>query len=340
MACKQEIGLRNMLSLWKKARENFWLASTCADVATFRALKGVSPDLPHAMLRLRGLDAPIVYRPGATDVPVVWELFYGREYECTAGWPFRTVIDCGANVGLFLAWAMREAGGRLEHYVGVEPDPSSFATLALQLDAMKLHGKAKLFQAAVWDKDGSVSFDDDGPSWGHTVRETGTRQVRACSMTTILDEAGIERADLVKIDIEGGERTVLETLGTWADRVDAIVVELHDGLDDEWFASKVCPHGFHAYATGKLFRDHPSAVRAGSALAQRVSAPPLKQAATRTSTSALAPIAMTFLCGAASPEIAELARAGEVASELPTSAPVEPPRNKPSTRVGAKVPRL
>lgn len=261
-------------NLREKLRQNAWLIRTCKDLATLRALKqrSATRGVTHEPLHLRGLDRPVLVRPGATDVPVVWELFYGGEYSCSAGWPFRVVVDCGANVGLFLAWALRETGGALERYVGVEPDPSSFETLKLQVSSLDLEQRARLVQAAVWHEDGHVSFDDEGPSWGHAVRPSGGRQVRACTMNTILDEAGIEHADLIKIDIEGGERQLLDTFATWSQRTDAIVVELHAGLDDAWLAEKVMPHGFRAFATGALFRDHPGAVRVGSRVERQLRA--------------------------------------------------------------------
>lgn len=39
---------------------------------------------------------------------------------------------------------------------------------------------------------------------------------------------GLDRIDLLKMDIEGSEREVLADPSAWIDRVDALIVELHD----------------------------------------------------------------------------------------------------------------
>ena len=41
---------------------------------------------------------------------------------------------------------------------------------------------------------------------------------------------GIESIDLLKMDIEGGEKDVLENAQGWIDCVDTITVELHDRI--------------------------------------------------------------------------------------------------------------
>jgi FkbM family methyltransferase len=43
-------------------------------------------------------------------------------------------------------------------------------------------------------------------------------------------EHGIESIDLLKMDIEGGEKDVLEKSLGWIDSVDTMTVELHDRI--------------------------------------------------------------------------------------------------------------
>jgi FkbM family methyltransferase len=262
------------MSLAERIAQNFWLLKTCRDLPTLQALKQRSWGVPEVnglgRLRLRGLDQPVLFRRAATDIPVVWELFHKGEYEFIEGWPFRTVLDCGANAGMFLAWAMRATFGQLERYVGVEPDVESFALLEAQARSLGIEDRATLLQAAVWDRDGVVSFDESGPSWGRKVVEGDGRKVRALTLTSILDEAELEHCDLLKLDVEGGELNVLCTVAACAERIDALVVELHNGLDYAWFAATVAAAGFKPAPAGKLFRTHPGAVRCGSGLKRLV----------------------------------------------------------------------
>jgi FkbM family methyltransferase len=258
------------MSTHKRIANNLWSLGISRDLATFLALKGShngrSPDAPHGNLNLRGLDRPVLYRPGTTDIPVVWELFHNREYEFVGGWPFKTVVDCGANVGMFLAWVLRNGNGALERYVGVEPDADSFALLTAQAQSLGVEQRSTLLQGAVWERDGEVSFDRDGESWAHHVSQNGRATVRALTIGSILDIAGLASCDLLKLDIEGGEKQVLNALPEYAGRIDAIVAELHDGLDYDWFAATVGPAGYRCAPPGALFNGHPSAVRRGSPL--------------------------------------------------------------------------
>lgn len=250
-----------------KVADNLWLLRTCRDRATWKGFKGASQlgvGLPRPYeLRLRGLERPVVYRPGSTDLLVAWELFRNDEYDVAGEWPFRVVLDGGANSGFFLAWLLRRSQGELERYVGVEADGASFGALERQALTLGVRARSTLLHAAVWKRDEDVHFDDRGPSWGRRVDATGGTRVRGLSIGSILDEAMLERCDLLKLDIEGGEKDVLESSG-WSERVDAIVAELHGGLDYAWFSRTVHEHAFVPVPAGKLFRAHPGAIRRGS----------------------------------------------------------------------------
>ncbi len=250
-------------NLLGRVRNNLWLLGQCRDWRTLRAMKqrSAASATDVQSLRLRALETPILYRPGTSDVSVAWELFQQREYDCTRGWNFPTVVDCGANVGMFLAFAVMKMGGRLRRYVGVEADRAAFEMLELQADAATIPGTCRLFHGAVWDHDGEVRFDDRGPSWGRHVSAGGAARVRAMTIESILDAAGLDECDLLKLDIEGGERTVLPRMKSWGPRVRMVVAELHDGLEYAWFADIAESAGFEPFPPGALFRAHPSAIR-------------------------------------------------------------------------------
>lgn len=255
------------MSLLEKVANNYWLLQVCRDRATWHGLKrarslGVGLAGPHE-LRLRGLDRPLLYRPGSSDLLVAWELFRTGEYDVSRGFPFRSVVDCGANSGFFLGWFLRRTHGDFDRYVGVEADRDSFEALGRQAGALGVHHRCSLIHAAAWSHDEMVRFDDDGPSWGHSVSDTGRVEVRGLSIGSILDAAGMARCDLLKLDIEGGEKSVLESKG-WAQRVDVTVAELHGGLDYEWFARTMRAQGHVPVPAGQLFRAHPGTIRRGS----------------------------------------------------------------------------
>lgn len=263
------------MSVADRIAANAWLLGICRDVRTFLALKGhsrIRRDGSLGRLRLKGLDHTVLFRPETTDIPVLWELFHTREYEFTEGWPFKTVVDCGANVGMFLAWVVRQSRYGTNRYVGVEPDEDAFRVLSKQVLSLGVQKETTLFRAAVWDRVGSVGFNADGPSWSHHVVDGDGPKVRAMTLGAILDEARLDSCDLLKLDIEGGERQVLGALADHAHRIGTLVAELHGGLDYHWFAATVERAGFLAAPPGRLFNLHPGAVRKGSAFERFVRA--------------------------------------------------------------------
>lgn len=245
---------------------NLWLLATFKDWSSILAMKGRSNASGLGELRIRGLDHPVRFRPGTTDIPVAWELFHNAEYECDP-WPFRTVVDCGANVGMFLAWLKRRGG--IDRYIGVEADADSFKVLETQLAAMQLAGRGSIYNAAIWDRNGEVNFDIDHQSWGrHVSTDDKGVPVRAMTLDAIMDEAGVASCDLLKLDIEGGEARVLPyVVEHCAHRVETIVAELHGELDYRWFSSVVAEADFISFPPGSLFKEHPGAVRRDSKLA-------------------------------------------------------------------------
>lgn len=251
------------MTLLERVRGNLWLLGACRDWRSVRAMKSREGDGQETVLplRLRALHKPILYRSHTTDISVAWELFHQGEYECTRPWDFRTVVDCGANVGMFLAFALAKLGDRLQRYVGVEPDRAAFALLERQVEQLEIGHKSRLLNAAAWHSDGAVSFDDAGPSWGRHVSASGAQRVRALSIESILDAAGLEQCDLLKLDIEGGEKQVLPLIRSFGPRVRCVVAELHDGADYAWFAKCVESAGFEPFPPGALFRLHPGAIR-------------------------------------------------------------------------------
>jgi FkbM family methyltransferase len=91
-----------------------------------------------------------------------------------------------------------------------------------------------LMQAALWPVQRRLTISDDGAGeWAYSVTEQraaeSTNEVSAITMEDILRKLAVSRIDLLKLDIEGSERELFSTdAGAWLDRVEYIVVELHD----------------------------------------------------------------------------------------------------------------
>jgi len=263
-----------LAQLKAKLHMNYWVLTKSKDFRTWRALKMRYTDkerkAPRLEYRLRGLEVPLLVRPNSQDREVIWEIFYMKEYDFhhsfRKSFPITSVLDCGANVGIFAAYAPTITRARIKIYVGVEPNPDSFALLQEQVARQRPAEKVFLQNVAVSDRDGVIRFQQHHDSRGHHIAEQdGELEVPTLSIATLLDRAGIDEIDLLKVDIEGGEKYVMSSIAGWKDRVKMMVVELHPALDAslsyDWFASTVRAAGYTPFPSGTVLPRLHAAVR-------------------------------------------------------------------------------
>lgn len=184
-----------------------------------------------------GTDTTLLLRLGTSDISVFNGIYCWREYD----WDFpsepRVIIDAGAYTGLSSAYfAMRYPEARI---IAIEPGESNFELL---IHNTKRFRNVHPVQAALWAHPGQLILRDpgDGP-WSLQVTENGIlhgedhvaaagsdRPVRAITVPDIIRDHGLDRIDLLKLDIEGSEKEVFANCGSWIRQVDAICMELHD----------------------------------------------------------------------------------------------------------------
>lgn len=189
-------------------------------------LKRHSPwrDKPyHVKIKLNGEIIPLTLS-GPTDFLVVREIMLEREYELPKGFMPRTVVDLGAHIGmasLFLAVVLGDPT-----ILALEADPA----LVAQTTANTMGHDVTVVNAAIAAETGKRSFFTSDESWANSFERTLPQQteieIDALSLGDALDRAGLDRVDLVKIDVEGAEWGLL-TDPSFIDRTDAIIGELH-----------------------------------------------------------------------------------------------------------------
>jgi FkbM family methyltransferase len=151
-------------------------------------------------------------------------------------------VDVGANIGAFTA-AMASAVGATGSVHAFEPLPANRRrlerTIALNgLENVCVNG------SVVTDSDGQAQLFDYGrgyESWATlapreietatgTVRPTAEIAVAAVTLDHYADQHGIDRIDLLKVDVEGAEERVLAGASALFGRgaVDAVLVEVAD----------------------------------------------------------------------------------------------------------------
>ncbi|HEY6249808.1 MAG TPA: FkbM family methyltransferase [Candidatus Angelobacter sp.] len=150
--------------------------------------------------------------------------------------PGMRFVDVGANWGLFTLVAAYLVGTS-GTVAAMEPDPRIFGRLKANVERNNLK-QVQVFEVAIADRDSSLllaAHDHGGNNWGISRLIEGdaadeiTLNVSSRQLDPLLDEAGIETIDLLKIDVEGAEDMVLKGMdsGLSSHRYRRILLELH-----------------------------------------------------------------------------------------------------------------
>jgi FkbM family methyltransferase len=121
-----------------------------------------------------------------------------------------TLIDCGANIGVFARWALRQ---KVERVICFEPSPQNAVCLRRNLAEAIREGRAEVFQRGLWDFTGTLSFSTNvlaNPGAHHVVEDgSGNITIEVVSLDEALRGLSVERVDYIKIDVEGSERRAI-----------------------------------------------------------------------------------------------------------------------------------
>ncbi|HEY1591793.1 MAG TPA: FkbM family methyltransferase [Solirubrobacteraceae bacterium] len=154
------------------------------------------------------------------------------------------MLDVGANVGVFSLWAASRIGprGRL---ISAEPHPLSYRYLERNLAPFAPF--AQPVQTACGASAGelelhyvpgrlSVSSFDPRPD------RTGHVRVPVARLDEIAAARGIDRVDLLKIDVEGAEEQVIQGAAGLLSRVQRLVIEI-EADRQRWLEQTLEPFG-------------------------------------------------------------------------------------------------
>lgn len=206
---REYILFRRKLSLWNYFR--FWWFKETASATSL---------IPF---RLIGQEGTVYLRRNKADFSVFKDIFLKDDYAPTVPRAKR-IIDAGANIGassILLKNRYPDA-----EIVAIEPDLSNCGLFrknteiysGISLRQGGLASRHNCFMEIVDTNVAAYSFQlqysDSGlPSY---------------SIAGLMQEMGWDEVDIVKIDIEGGEKELFSSNIEWISRVRQIVVELHD----------------------------------------------------------------------------------------------------------------
>lgn len=148
--------------------------------------------------------------------------------------PDTTAIDVGANVGIHaIPMAVASPSGQV---IAIEPAPSNARRLRTNVEANSLKN-IDVIEVAVGREVGVVTLHlADDPAYASTDavkdghRETGQVSVQQTTLDLIWEAARRPRVSMIKIDVEGGELSVLDgARGILAGEHPTVMVEATNG---------------------------------------------------------------------------------------------------------------
>lgn len=197
---------------------------------------------------------PFTLRIPSSDVPTTKQVFINYEYDFLVEIEPKVVIDAGANIGLAaIYFANKYQNAKI---IAIEPEQSNFELLKQNVEP---YPNIIPVHAALWDKNEEINLVDPGlGNWGFMTENDNPSEklsgntchkVMAMTIDKIINDYNLDKIDILKIDIEGAEKEVFSNASSWIEKVDAIIVELHErmkagcnrsfycgtnGFDNEW----------------------------------------------------------------------------------------------------------
>lgn len=152
-----------------------------------------------------------------------------------------TMIDIGAWAGPVTMWAADRHNARV---IAVEPDPVALDYLYLHVFANHFDDRVTVVEGAMANESGNVRVAAPELGWGSTMTKVAKfgREVQSWSIQDLFAEYNATNVSLVKIDIEGYEAEILETVGPFlAERGIPMIVAMHEPwwprpIDEGWLS--------------------------------------------------------------------------------------------------------
>ncbi|HTQ31251.1 MAG TPA: FkbM family methyltransferase [Opitutaceae bacterium] len=205
---------------------------------------------PQSVVRIKlpGIEHPIWARAGTSDVETFEEVFVARQYDLPfADFKPRHILDLGANVGY--ASVYFAARWPLARILAIEPSGKNLAFLERNTRAWNC---ITPLQAAVWSHSTVVRIANPGDEANaYRMSEAAAAQpegIPAYTVDELIARLGCERLDLLKMDVEGAESEIFKNRTGWLDRINVMMIELHDRIVPE------CARVLYDALRGRRFR--------------------------------------------------------------------------------------
>ena len=184
-------------------------------------------------------------RKGSTDFLVFEQVILNEEYKPLVdlirqfnNTTQAILVDAGSNVG-FASIYLNEFIS-IERTIAIEPSAENSNNLKSNFQ-LNSFNNIKIYETGLWEKKTRLKLDKnfrDGREWSFRLIETKANDPEGfdcISIQDIFNEENISFIDILKIDIEGGEKEVFKAFESHPDllkKIQFIAIEIHDEVAD------------------------------------------------------------------------------------------------------------
>lgn len=136
------------------------------------------------------------------------------------------IVDVGAFHGVYTVILGRIIKKREGRVIAVEPNPEAYKILTRNVNLNNLDTTCICEQVGLLDKPGRCGFKIFG-SESYITHDRPDTHIEVTSLEKILEKYGIEKVDLLIIDVEGAELLVLRGFPWYKLRPGKVFCELH-----------------------------------------------------------------------------------------------------------------
>jgi FkbM family methyltransferase len=183
-----------------------------------------------------GYEYPIHLRNNTTDVPTYKEVIERHEYSFITKYEPEYIIDAGANIGMAAIYFANKY--KKAKIIAVEPESGNYDILKKNVEN---YTNITAIKAALWNTSGEIFLFDTGlgndgfmTEINQAVLKTSVKNIKETIKTITIDKIindfHISSIDILKIDIEGGEKEVFESCKGWINKTKCVIVELHEKM--------------------------------------------------------------------------------------------------------------
>jgi FkbM family methyltransferase len=227
-------------------RKDDWMAGRLKVLKRYQRIFGIRGPIGIAQGKLRGrpvllqvkefgLKSPIHLRVPSSDVEVFRQIFINNEYKIEVNRDPEFIVDAGANIGIASVYfANQFPNARI---LAIEPEKENFEVLVKNV---KAYPNVQPVLGALWGESAEVEVVDRGlGNWGFMIETSSDRQtasksshqkVEGMTVDMILDRYDVQKISILKLDIEGAELEVFRNSSSWIDRIDSLIIELHERM--------------------------------------------------------------------------------------------------------------